>query len=109
MRFWMPTGVKAPDTTALKRGSEVVHCQGTARSCKAHVSIAGGASSRKISISLTDTNFKLKSVRVFPSSSRGDHKLTGGYFRLGSSEYDVTLNAVPSNPKGAHLILTFGS
>ncbi len=90
-------------------GSRTVRCRGTARSCAAQVSIAGGATNRKLVIKLTDTNLRLRSVRAVPGRSRGAYLLSGGHFALGGSEYVVTLNAVRSNPKGAHLVLTFAA
>jgi hypothetical protein len=89
--------------------SRTVRCQGTRRSCTARVSIAGGASNRRLLIKLTDTNLRLTSVTVAPKRSRSAYVLTSAHFALGGSEYVVTLNAVKSNPKGAHIVLRFGS
>jgi hypothetical protein len=97
-------GAKSP-----KGGTRTVRCRGAARSCTAAVSIAGGASNRKLVIKLTDTNLRLKSVTAVPKRSERAYLLTGGHFALGGSEYIVTLNAVKSNPKGAHVNLRFAS
>ncbi len=86
-----------------------MRCRGGARACQANVSIAGGASNRKLVIKLTDTNLRLTSVTASPKGSRGAYVLTGGHYALGGSEYVVTLNAVRSNHKGARLTLRFVS
>lgn len=84
-----------------------LRCKGGANSCKAVVSLAGGASREKLKIALTDTDLKLKSVVARPASIRGAYELTGGRYTLGGSLYTVTLNAVQAIPRGATLTLTF--
>lgn len=103
MMMFLATG----GATALASSGQVVRCRGDGRSCQARISIAGGASNRRITIRLTDTNLSLRSVTVSPKSSRGAYRLSGGRFALGGSEYLVTLNAVRANPRGSYLILTF--
>ncbi len=106
--FSIPTGfglgAKPPSG-----GTRTVRCRGNARLCTAQVSIAGGASNRKLIIKLTDTNLRLTSVTAVPKRSSSAYLLSGGHYALGGSEYIVSLNAVRSNPKGAHLILKFAS
>ena len=106
--FTIPTatGLGAKPPTG---GTRTVRCRGTARSCTASVSLAGGASNRRIVIKLTDTNLRLTSVAAVPKRSSSAYLLTGGHFALGGSEYIVTLNAVKANPKGAHVNLRFAS
>ncbi len=106
--FSIPTGFGL-GATPPKGGSRTVRCRGTARSCTAQVSIAGGASNRTLVIKLTDTNLRLRSVTASPKRASSAYLLSGGHFALGGSEYIVTLNAVRSNPKGAHLVLKFAS
>jgi hypothetical protein len=84
-------------------------CKGGANSCKAVVSLAGGASREKLKIALTDTDLKLKSVVARPASIRGAYQLSGGRYSLGGSLYTVTLNAVQAIPRGATLTLTFAA
>ena len=84
-----------------------LRCKGGANSCKAVVSLAGGASREKLKIALSDTDLKLKSVAARPASIRGAYELSGGRYTLGGSLYTVTLNAVQAIPRGATLTLTF--
>jgi hypothetical protein len=82
-------------------------CKGGASSCKAVVSIAGGASREKLRIALSDTDLKLISVIAKPNSVRGAYQLRGAKYSLGGSLYTVTLNAVQALPKGATLTFRF--
>ncbi len=84
-----------------------VKCKGNSSSCKAVVGVAGGASNKKLQISLTDTNLKLAGVTAKPSSIKGAYSLSGGKYSLGGSLYTVTLNAVQAIPKGATLTFNF--
>ena len=84
-----------------------VTCKGNATACKAVVSVAGGASNKKLRIALSDTDLKLKSVVAKPSSIRGAYELSGGSYSLGGSLYTVTLNAVQAIPRGATLTFNF--
>jgi hypothetical protein len=86
-----------------------IKCRGGSNSCKAVVSLAGGASRVKLVIALSDTNLKLKSVVAKPKSVKGAYELSGGKYSLGGSVYTVTLNAVQSIPKGSTLTLTFAA
>jgi hypothetical protein len=90
-------------------GSRAVRCKGTGDFCGATVSIAGGASNRRVTVNLTDTDFKLVGVRVIPASSRGAFSISRASFRLGGSQYRFTLNAVRSNPRGSRIILLFAA
>ena len=106
--FTIPTrlgsGSKPP-----RSGTQTVRCHGGAHSCEATVSIAGGASNRKLVIGLSDTNLRLTSVTATPKSSQRAYTLSHGHYALGGSEYVVTLDALKSNPKGAHLVVKFAS
>jgi len=90
-------------------GATKVKCVGNSYFCGATVSIAGGASNRKVAIKLTDTDFKLVAVRVLPKSSRGAFSISKAGFHNGGSVYRFTLSAVKSNPKGARIILLFSA
>jgi hypothetical protein len=105
--FSLPTGVGTLGAKPPSGGGQQVSCRRNGRSCRARIELAGGASNRKITIRLTDTDLQLASVKAYPSSSRSAYSLSGGRFKLGGSEYVATLNAVQSNPRGSHLILTF--
>jgi hypothetical protein len=73
------------------------------------VSIAGGASNKVVTINLTDTNLRRVGVRVIPASSRGAFSISRASFRLGGSQYQFTLNAVSSNPRGSRIVLLFAA
>ncbi len=84
-----------------------VKCKGGSNECRAVVSLAGGASNRKLRIALSDTDLKLAGVTPKPSSVKGAYNLSKGGYSLGGSLYTVTLNAVQSIGKGATLTLRF--
>jgi hypothetical protein len=86
-----------------------ISCRGGGDSCAAVVSLAGGASNVKLRIALSDTDLKLVSRAVKPSSVRGAYSLSKGSYSLGGSLYTVTLNAVQSIPKGSTLTLRFAA
>jgi hypothetical protein len=88
---------------------KTVRCVGNGWFCGATVSLAGGASDRKVTINLTDTDFSRVAVRVTPGSSRGAFSISNAGFQLGGSQYRFTLNAVKSNPKNARIILLFAT
>jgi hypothetical protein len=105
--FSLPTGVGTLGAKPPTGGAQQVSCRGDGQSCKARIDLAGGASNRKITIRLTDTDLRLESVKAYPNSSRSAYSLSDGQFELGGSEYVTILNAVQSNPQDSHLILTF--
>jgi hypothetical protein len=92
---------------AMAANVKTIACRGGGSSCTATISLAGGASNKKLRITLTDTDLKLVSKSVKPSSVRGAYLLSKGSYSLGGSVYNVTLNAVQSIPKGATLTLKF--
>jgi hypothetical protein len=82
-------------------------CRGGSSSCSVTIGLAGGASNKKLRISLTDTDLKLVGRSVKPKEVKGAYSLSKGSYSLGGSVYNVTLNAVQSIPKGATLTLRF--
>ncbi len=106
--FVIPTRVGS-GSKPPRSGTQTVRCHGGAHACEATVSIAGGASNRKLVIGLSDTNFRLTSVTASPKSSQRAYTLSRGHYALGGSEYIVTLDALKSNPMGAHLVLKFAA
>jgi hypothetical protein len=86
----------------------VVRCRGGGNSCTARVSLAGGASNRKVVIQLTDSDLRLLSVRPNRPSLRGAYSITNQRLRAGGTEYALTLNAVQSIRRGAFLRFRFG-
>jgi pimeloyl-ACP methyl ester carboxylesterase len=91
------------------RTGVVVKCVGSRRSCRARVSIAGGASYRKVVIRLSAAGLRLASVGPNRRSLRGSYSLTNGRYRKGGSEYELTLSAVQSVPRASYLTFSFSS
>jgi hypothetical protein len=102
-----PALVLAPGASAAKPVN--VKCLGGSSSCSAIVGLAGGASNKKLQITLSDTDLKLVSIVVKPASVRGAYLLSNGKYSLGGSVFTVTLNAVKAIGKGATLTLKFSS
>jgi hypothetical protein len=94
-------------TDALAAQPKPIKCKGGSSSCVATISLAGGASNKKLRIALTDTDLKLVGVSAKPSEVKGAYNLSKGSYSLGGSLYTVTLNAVKAIPKGATLTLKF--
>ena len=86
-----------------------VRCRGGANSCRARVSLAGGASNKKVVIRLTDSDLRLVSVRPNRRALRGAYGLFGQRLRAGGTRYAFRLNAVQSIRRGAYLTITFRS
>jgi hypothetical protein len=84
-----------------------VRCRGGGDSCRARVSLAGGASDKRVTIELSDTDLRLVSVRPNRPSLRGAYGLFGLGLRRGGSQYVLRLNAVESIPRGSELTFTF--
>jgi pimeloyl-ACP methyl ester carboxylesterase len=84
-----------------------VRCRGGGDSCRATVSLAGGASDKRLTIELSDTDLRLVSVRPNRPSLRGAYGLFDQRLRRGGSEYTFGLNAVQSTPAGSYLVFTF--
>ncbi|HTZ64881.1 MAG TPA: hypothetical protein VMB51_12325 [Solirubrobacteraceae bacterium] len=97
----------APGRAAGRTRSLV--CKGGASSCRAVVSVAGGASREKLRIALSDTDLKLTGVVAKPKTIKGAYQLYGGKYSLGGSLYTVMLNAVRAIPKGATLTFSFAA
>ena len=95
--------------SAAASAQGVVTCQGGSKSCKARVSIAGGASNRQVVIRLSDTDLRLVSVRPNRRSLNGAYSLSRERFQDGGSAYAFTLNAAQAAPRGSQVILTFRS
>ena len=84
-----------------------VRCVGGSDACRARVSIAGGASNRRVIIELSDTDLRLVSVKPHRRYLRGAYLVSRGRYRLGGSEYVFILNAVRAIPAGSYLTFTF--
>ncbi|HTA05821.1 MAG TPA: hypothetical protein VK774_05620 [Solirubrobacteraceae bacterium] len=97
----------AASTSASAAQPKPIKCKGGSNSCVATISLAGGASNKKLRIALSDTDLKLAGQSVKPAEVKGAYSLTKGSYSLGGSLYTVTLNAVKAIPKGATLTLKF--
>ena len=60
-----------------------VRCRGGGKSCRARVSLAGGASDKRVAIELSDSDLRLASVRPNRRSLRGAYGLFGSRLRKG--------------------------
>jgi hypothetical protein len=107
----IPSGAYLAFTFRASGGgrAQIVRCRGGSFACTALVSLAGGASNRRVVIQLSDTDLRLVSVAPNHPSLRGAYSLTDQHLRSGGSEYVVTLNAVQSIPAGSDLIFQFES
>ncbi|MDO8213226.1 hypothetical protein [Conexibacter sp. CPCC 206217] len=106
----LAAGALAVPTAAQAAGSATAVCKGSEHSCTATFSLAGGASRKKLSVELPGTSeLRLISVNVTPSYVDGAYNLYNPNYSLGGSLFTSTLDAVKSIPKGAKLILKFGT
>jgi hypothetical protein len=103
----IPASASAARATTSR--ATTVKCVGTADFCGATVSIAGGASNKRMAVTLSDTDLKLVAVRVIPGASRGAYEISRASYELGGSVYRFTLNAVQGNPKRARIVLLFAA
>ena len=77
-----------------------VRCRGGGDSCRARVSLAGGASDKRVTIELSDTDLRLVSVRPNRRSLRGAYGLFDQRLRSGGSEYAVQAQRRAVDPAG---------
>jgi hypothetical protein len=114
---WRPASIAAVMVTAgvlLMAGSaaartQTVRCVGTADSCGATVSIAGGATSRQVTVRLTHKNLQLVRVVAVPASSGKVVSLSNASYQSGGSRYGVIVHSVKANPRGARVVLIFAA
>ena len=114
---WKPASTAAAMVTAgvlVMAGSaaastQTVRCVGTADSCGATVSIAGGAMSRQVTVGLTHKNLQLVRVVAVPASSGKAVSLSDASYQSGGSRYRVTVHSVKANPSGARIVLVFAA
>ncbi|MDW5594293.1 hypothetical protein VSS74_08095 [Conexibacter stalactiti] len=102
-------GALAAPTAAQAAGSQTVVCKGSEARCTATISLAGGASAKTLKIELPGTNLKLIGVNSTPAYTAGAYDLYDPNYALGGSLFTSKLSAVKSLPKGAKLILKFGT
>jgi hypothetical protein len=103
--------IEAPRGSALRlnfhRRPQQVHCVGTATQCHATVSIAGGASNKRLFVNLPSTGMRLVSVKPNRPDLRDGYMITKPRMRKNGHQYAFTLNAGEAAPRGSHLTLTF--
>ena len=75
-----------------------VRCSGGGNSCRARVSLAGGASDKRVAIELSDTDLRLASVRPNRRSLRGAYGLSGSRLRQGGIAVRVQAQRGPVEP-----------
>lgn len=103
-------GALTVPTAAQAAGSQTVVCKGSEARCTATISLAGGASDKKIRVELPGTSeLRLISVSATPSYAAGAYDLYDPGYSLGGSLFTSKLSAVKSLPKGAKLRLRFGT
>jgi hypothetical protein len=86
-----------------------VRCRGGSDYCRARVSLAGGASNKKVVIRLSDSDLRLVSVRPNRRALSDAYGLVGQQLRAGGTRCAFSLNAVQSIRPGAYLSMTFRS
>lgn len=92
---------------ALLERDLIVPCGGSEHSCSAKVGLAGGQSNKLVIILLPATGFHAPTVHVSPPSSQGKYTIRNRMFTANGRHFRFTLDALPSNPPGSHLTLTF--
>jgi D-alanyl-D-alanine carboxypeptidase len=76
-----------------------VRCRGGGDSCRARVSLAGGASNKNVVIRLSHRDLRLVSVRPNRRALRGAYGLSGQRLRAGGTKYVFRLNAAVDPPR----------
>jgi hypothetical protein len=84
-----------------------VRCRGGPGLCRARVSLAGGASNKRVVVRLTHTDLRLVSVRPNRRSLRGAYGMSANRLRHRGSAFVFRLNAAQSIPRASHLTFTF--
>ncbi len=93
------TGRQAPAATH-------VTCVGSATSCTATVSLAGGASNEKVSIALPDPGVRLESVKPTSSNLDGAYLVSDQARSANGRQYTFALSAAEA-PQGSALKFAF--
>lgn len=96
-----------PVVQAQGGGSSTVRCRGDSEGCTARVSLTGGASNKRVTIRLTDSDLRLVSEKPNRRSLIGSYGLSRHVLREGGSEYAFTLNAVQGIPANSYLTFRF--
>ncbi len=100
-------GLAAVPAVQAQGGSSTVRCRGESEGCTARVSLTGGASNKRVTIELTDTDLRLVSEKPNRRSLIGSYGLSRHVLREGGSEYVFTLNAVQGIPANSYLTFRF--
>jgi hypothetical protein len=103
--------IEAPRGSVLRlsfhQRPQQVDCVGTATRCHAHVSIAGGASNKRLVVNLPSKGMRLVSVRPSRPDLRDGYMITKPRMRKNGHQYAFTLNAGEAAPRGSYLTLNF--
>jgi pimeloyl-ACP methyl ester carboxylesterase len=87
----------------------VVRCRGNANRCRARVSLAGGASDKRITIALPGSGLALVSVRPNRRLSLGAYGLADQQLNANRRQYVFRLYAAQSLPARSRLTFTFSA
>lgn len=97
------TGVAAVGATAP---ATTVRCTGTATSCTATVSLAGGASNERVVIQLPQAGMRVKSLRPTSADLDGSYLISDQSSYAGGHKYAFTMSAAEA-PRGSALKVRF--
>lgn len=103
------SGAAAPasaEAHAVRQSTTTVRCTGTATSCTATVSLAGGASNKRVVIQLPEAGMRLKSARPTSANLDGSYLISDQSSYAGGHRYAFTLSAAEA-PRGSALKLRF--
>ena len=102
-------GAAAPanaEAHAVRQPTSTVRCTGSATSCVATVSLAGGASNERVVIQLPDAGMRLKSARPNSTNLDGSYLISDQSSSAGGHKYAFTLSAAEA-PRGSALKFRF--
>ncbi|HCB04957.1 MAG TPA: hypothetical protein DEQ43_12065, partial [Nocardioides bacterium] len=88
----VPAQAAAPSATSAAKAGQV-RCVGSTTSCTAKVSLAGGASNRKVTIALPANNLRLVAAKPSNSNLDGAYLVSDQHMTPGRRSYTFTLNA----------------
>jgi hypothetical protein len=102
-------GAVAPanaEAHAVRQSTTTVRCTGTATSCTATVSLAGGASNERVMIQLPEAGMRVKSVRPTSADLDGSYLISNQSSTAGGHTYAFTMSAAEA-PRGSALKVRF--
>lgn len=103
-------GALAVPAASQAAGTETAVCKGSEARCTATFNLAGGASNKTLRVELPGTSsLRMIGIDATPGYVDGAFSIDSVGYSLGGSLFTLKLNAVQSIPKGAKLILKFGT